>query len=205
MHIVRLTSLIVAGTWLGAVIASSQQATDFGPTLQLEKPVYVAGESVRFWIGVNSPVRVPEALRSSCVLHWVRPDGAHLDEPVSWTLSGISPSLGWKGGMGLGKQLVSLGRYVLSFEFAGQRTSEQSFEIVANPFSSSIVTRWIFVDTTSDGGTPNRGAVLHVENQTDRVLRFAKPGLDDSYVWLHVETADPRSVQHNFIPQSALV
>ena len=156
MHIVKLTSFIVAGTWLGVAVATSQQTRGFSPTIQLEKSVYAADESVRFWVGVTSASKIPEALRSSCVLHWIRPDGTRLDERVPWPGDGDT-SRGWTGGWGFGKQSVSLGRYVISFEFAGQETTDQSFEIVSNPFSSRIGAHWIFVDTRSAGLMPREG------------------------------------------------
>jgi hypothetical protein len=204
MHIVKFASFIVAGTWLGVVVAPSQPTPDFSPTLQLEKPIYVADESVRFWIGVASASNIPEALQSSCVLHWVRPDGSRLDEHVTWPMDG-NTSRGWKGGWGFGKQAVNLGRYIVSFEFAGQKTAEQSFEIVANPYSTGIESQWIFVDIKSGGGIHARGAILRVENRAGRVLRFAKPGLDGSEVWLAVKTFQPPSMEFIFVPPSALL
>ena len=204
MHIVKLTSFIVAGTWLGVAVATSQQTRGFSPTIQLEKSVYAADESVRFWVGVTSASKIPEALRSSCVLHWIRPDGTRLDERVPWPRDGDT-SRGWTGGWGFGKQSVRLGRYVISFEFAGQETADQSFEIVSNPFSSRIGAHWIFVDTRSAGGIRARGAFLRVQNRTDRVVRFAKPGLIGSEVWLDVKTYQPPSRDSTFVSQSALL
>ena len=83
---------------------------------------------------------------------------------------------GWKGGWGFGTQSPSLGRYVVSFECAGQRTAGQTFEVILNPFSPLIDARWIFFDAKSGGDVHERGALLHLENKTERVLRFAKPG-----------------------------
>ena len=44
-----------------------------------------------------------------------------------------------------------------------------------------------FGDTKSGGDIHARGVLLHVENKSDRVLRFAKPGLIGSEVWLNVK------------------
>jgi hypothetical protein len=200
----RLASLIAALTWLGAGIAPSQQTTGFHPTLRLEKSTYTADESVRFWVGVTSASEIPEAMQSSCLLHWVRPDGTRLDERVGWPVDGDS-SHDWQGGWGFGKQPVILGRYAISFECAGQLTGDQSFEIVANPYSNNIRAEWIFVDSKSGGSVPARSVLLHVVNGTGRVLRFPKPGLIGSEVWLHVKTLQPPSMESAFVPVSALL
>ena len=197
-------SLIVAGTLLGLGAAPAQQESGFTPILQLEKPIYVADEAIRFWVGVTSNVDIPESLRSSCILHMVRPDGSKVNESVSWPVDG-SPSHSWKGGWGFGKQSPEPGRYVVSFECAGQRTGDQTFEIVPNPFSRSVEARWVFFDTKSGGDIHARGAVLHIENKTDRVLRFAKPGLSGSEVFLDVKQFQPALSESTFVPQSALL
>jgi hypothetical protein len=203
-RIFRLASLIAAVTWLGAVIAPSQQTTGLSPTLELEKPRYAADESIRFWIGLTSASEIPEEEQSSCILHWVRPDGSRLDEKVSWPIDGDG-SRGWQGGWGFRKQPVSLGHYVVSFGCAGQRTADESFEVVANPFSSSIRAKWTLVDTNAGGSVHARPALLHVENGTDRALRFAKPGLVGSEVELQVKVLQPPSMQSMFVPESALL
>src|SRR5258708_36001073 len=136
LHTARFACLIIGGIWLSVGVASSQRTTSFGPALQLEKSVYVADEAIRFWIGVTSDVPIPEVLHSSCILHMVRPDGSRTDERVSWPIDG-DPSLGWAGGWGFGKQPPNLGNYVVSFEFAGQRTADQTFDVVPNPFAGS--------------------------------------------------------------------
>jgi hypothetical protein len=62
-----------------------------------------------------------------------------------------------------------------------------------------------FVDTKSGGGIHARSVLLDVENRTGRVLRFAKPGLGGSEVWLHVRTFQPPSFDSTFVSQSALL
>jgi hypothetical protein len=179
-------------------MAPSQQTSDVTPTLELEKSTYAADESIRFWIGLTSASVIPEALQSSCILHWTRPDGARYDEPVAGPADG-GASHGWQGGWGFGKQDVSFGHYVVSFECAGRQTQDQSFEVVVNPFTSGIRAQWVFADSTS------RSAILHLENGTGQVLRFAKPGLTGSEVWLRVSTLQPPAMASTFVPQSALV
>jgi hypothetical protein len=196
-----LAGLIAAG-WLSAGGAPARQTAGFGPTLELEKQVYTIDEAIRFWVGVTQESETPTALHSSCVLHIIRPDGSRLDEHVHWPMDGDS-SHNWKGGSGVGKP--SLGRYIISFEFAGQRTANETFEVVPNPFSGSIRAEWTLGDAKSGGDAHVKRALLHVENKTGRVLRFAKPGLPDSDVSFRVRAFDPPSTQDAFVPQAALL
>jgi hypothetical protein len=187
-----LAGLIAAGMFLPAAIG--QQLAGFHPVLELEKSVYVVDEAIRFWVGVSSDIEIPEALRSSCILHVRRPDGSAFEERLSWPIDGDT-SRGWKGGTGLGKQ-VTVGRYTVSFECAGERTEDQLLEVVPNPFSTSIEARWVY---------GARSAVLHVENRTGKTLRFVKPGVSDSEVWIWVKEWQPPATSAAFIPQSELL
>src|SRR6266478_3781748 len=110
LHTARFARLSIVGIWLCVGVASAQRSTSFGPILELEKSVYVAGEAIRFWIGVTSDVPIPDALQSSYVVHMVWPDGSRTDERVSSTADG-DPSRAWKDGWGFGTQTPSLGRY----------------------------------------------------------------------------------------------
>ena len=61
------------------------------------------------------------------------------------------------------------------------------------------------MDTKSGGGSHTRGVLLHLENRSDRVLRFAKPGLMGSEVYLDVKQFQPPSSESRFVPQEALL
>jgi len=203
-YMAGLASLVVIGAWLGGAVGVSQQTAGAHPMLQLEKPVYVAGESIRFWIGVTAVADIPQALRQSGVFHTVWPDGSRMEEHVSWPADG-NPSLGWKGGWGFGNRSPGPGRYEVWFEFAGQKTAHLPFEIVPSPFSKSIEAEWIFTDTKSGGGVHARGALLHIENRSGRALRIAKPGLLGSDVWLEIKAFQPPSSASTFVPESAML
>jgi hypothetical protein len=184
--------LMLASTVIGALIAQSPPPRGFTPVLEIEKPVYLVDESIRFWVGVNADVPIPEGVRSSCVLHWVRPDATAFDEHISWPIDG-DPTRSWRGGWGFRKESPGIGRYTVSFEFAGQRTAAQSFDVVSDPFAGRIAAHWIFAVTKSGGVAHTHSALLHVENRTGRALRFAKPGLLGSEVWLELKTFQPPS------------
>jgi hypothetical protein len=188
---------------MGALMAQSGPG-GFTPVLEIPKPVYLLDESIRFRIGVNADLPIPEGVRSSCVLHWVRPDATAFDEQVPWPLDG-DPTRSWRGGWGFGKERPEIGRYTVSFEFAGRRTAAQSFEVISDPFADRIAAHWIFTDTKSGGRAHTRSALLHVENKTGRKLRFAKPGLLGSEVWLEIKTFQPPAMATLPVPQQALL
>jgi hypothetical protein len=200
----RFTSLLVIGVWFGGTAGSSQQISTIHPTLRLEKQIYVAGESIRFWIGVSSQADIPEALRESGVVHIAGSDGSEIDDHVSWPMD-FSSLRGYEGGWGFGARSPGQGRYVVWFEFAGQRTSDQSFAIIPNPFSNNIAAQWIFLDTKSGGDNHVRSAILHIENRTGRILRIAKPGLHGSEVGLNVRAFQPPASTSLFVSQSAML
>jgi hypothetical protein len=94
MHFTRLANLPIIALLFVDTVGFSQQAVSFAPTLQLEKPVFVVGESVRLWVGVLAETDVPESVRESGVMHVVGPDGSRIDDHVSWPRGG-NPSRGW--------------------------------------------------------------------------------------------------------------
>lgn len=200
----RLSLVLLAAGAICFVLvpAVPQQAPGFQPILEIEKPIFASNESVRFWIGVRSDVPIPEELRDSCVVHFLWPDGSTVHQRASWPYDG-DPSRGWRGGWGFGTQTPAIGRYVVSFEFAGRKTADQTFEIVPDPFQTGIQAAWVFAD--SGLGMPPRVVALHVENRTNRFVRFAKPGLTDSYVFISVKQSSPPSWSQTFVPETALL
>jgi hypothetical protein len=67
---------------------SQEVAAGVEPILRLEKPKYVLGEAIRFWVGAeprNSAV-IPQTLRKPCSLAITRPDGTTETQPVGWPI-----------------------------------------------------------------------------------------------------------------------
>jgi hypothetical protein len=83
--------------------------------------------------------------------------------------------------------------------------ADQPFEIIPNPYSNQLEARWVFFDSKSGGGIHMRGALLHIENKTGRVLRVPKPGLIGSDVWINVKAFQPPSSGSMFVPQAAML
>lgn len=61
-----------------AFAAIDTSAQVIHPVLRLEKPKYLLGESVRFWVGVETdgPGSIPLDLRKPCSLTVTKPDAA---------------------------------------------------------------------------------------------------------------------------------
>jgi hypothetical protein len=80
-HVACVTAITVG---LIVVRASAQQAPECGPTLDLEKQIYLIDETIRFWIGArdNSDACGFHS-NSTAVIHWRNPDGTELDEAIS--------------------------------------------------------------------------------------------------------------------------
>ena len=100
------------------------------PIIELEKTRFASNEEVFFWVGVTAPddYRIPRSLWTTCRLIITRPDGTKRIDVVGWPIDGMLDR-GWRGGWGLRSEPLQIGRYVLVFEFAGQRTSPYSFTV----------------------------------------------------------------------------
>src|SRR5882762_9393703 len=134
MQRARLFVCLIVGFFLIVVTSSSVSPSSTGitsengaagvePVIRLEKPRYVEGEAIRFWVGVapkNSSV-IPEELRKPCSLSITKPDGARRVESVGWPVDGML-NHGWSGGWGFGEEKVEPGRYSLILECAGEKT-----------------------------------------------------------------------------------
>jgi hypothetical protein len=125
MHKARLFACVIVGLFLTVATGSSvsQSSTRIPsengaagviPVLRMEKPRYVEGEAIRFWVGVrpkNSTV-IPYELWNPCSLSITKPDGARRVESVAWPVDGMLDH-GWSGGWGFGEEKVGPGRYLL--------------------------------------------------------------------------------------------
>jgi hypothetical protein len=206
----RAACLIAMAVGLVVARASAQQAPECGPTLDLEKQVYLIDEAIRFWIGVrdNSDACGFHA-NSTGVVHWLNPDGTRLNEAISPVDDANGG--GWLGGWGFGRRTPELGRYLISFEAAGKSTEERSFEVIRNPFKhdptmpAGILASWLFVDTLSGGEVHSLGAVLHIENHYTHALRFSYPGFNGTEAWVEVKDLRTGSSDVENVPLTSFI
>ena len=159
--------------------AWAQEATpDFEPTLRLEKPLYVLGEQVRFWVGIRAVDHRPvpdKVVDSPCTLFVTKPDGSTETRSVGPPLDRILGA-GYEGGQTLG-QSVQPGKYVLVWECSKQKTKPVELTVEENEIFNQVRTEFRF----ERRGTVKIGSsvpvVLSVNNDSPYVIRFPERGV----------------------------
>jgi hypothetical protein len=124
---------------------SQDKAEGIEPVLRLEKPKYVLGEGIRFWVGVkpkDSPV-IPEKFRKPCLLTITKPDGTIEKQAVGRPADGPMDR-GWYGGWGFGKDEVTAGTYILVLDCAGEQTKPVELTVERNNLLDQIKAQFLF-------------------------------------------------------------
>jgi hypothetical protein len=197
-----LTGLIVAvflvlfGNFLltpsGNRARSQEVSVRVEPILRLEKPKYVLGEAIRFWVGVeprNSAV-IPQTLRKPCSLVITRPDGTTETQFVGWPSDGMIDR-GWSGGWGFADERVEAGSYVLVLECAGEKTKPLTLSVEKNEILGQIKAEFHFERSGAiTMGTPVP-VTLTVQNNSAQMIQFPQRGAMGEGVSLKVLRDNP--------------
>lgn len=181
------------------------QGPEVDLTLELEKPAYVLGEAIRFWIGVSAKAgkRIPEGFRKTGYLHTTRPDGTTKTERIPWPIDGW-PEYGWRGGWGFGREEVQAGTYTLVLEFAGKRTEPVGLTVRELDVMKKISARFSFLKkgvVKMDEAIP---VALEVENGTPHLLRFPELGAQNTFISMRVTRETPPQGADFFYPPEKL-
>src|SRR6266446_9809298 len=94
LRLVGLCLVLAVGRYVSPLsngFASQNGRGGIEPILRLEKPRYIAGEAIRFWVGVkpkNTPT-IPQELRKPCSLGLTKPDGTRRLQSVGWQIDGM--------------------------------------------------------------------------------------------------------------------
>ena len=175
------------------------------PVLRLEKPRYVVGESIRFWVGVspkNSSV-IPEEFRKPCSLTITKPDGTTKTQSVGWPIDGIVGA-GWYGGWGFGDDEVEVGSYILLLNCAGEKTAPLDLRVERNDISDQIKAKFRFERSgVIKMGTPVP-VTLTVQNDSENTMRFPQRGAMGEGVSLTVVRDEPSFHSAFFYPLEKL-
>jgi hypothetical protein len=206
--IVLFFLIVVIGSsvsWSSTVISSENGATGVEPILRLEKPRYVLGETIRFWVGESSkdPTGIPESLRTPCRLSITTPGGARSVESISWPADGSSDN-GWLGGWGLGDRKIEPGDYILVLDCAGERTAPVKLIVERNEVFSQIKAAFRFEREGAVTKGTKVPVALTVQNDSTSVIRFPKRGALMEGVSIKVVRKEPALDSEFFYPWQKL-
>jgi hypothetical protein len=173
------------------------------PVLRLEKPKYLLGESIRFWVGVEvePPGVIPPSLREPCLLEITRPDGSTELQSIAWPVDG-NPAQGWSGGWGFAAE--DAGPYSLILECSGQRTRRLPLNVEKNEISNEVRASFQFGKAGAIRvGTPIP-VVFSVTNDSLYPIRFPQRGVMMEGVSISVVRDKPAYRSDLFYPWQKL-
>jgi hypothetical protein len=176
------------------------------PTIELDKTRFASNEEVFFWVGVTAPLDylIPRNLWTTCRLTITRPDGTQRIDGVGWPIDGMLDR-GWRGGWGLRSEPLQIGRYVLVFEFAGQKTSPYSFTVEDVPILKEITGEFIFPSPLLQG-SPDASVTLTVRNHSSQTIRFPHRGVMFEHVWVELNKTTGEKWSNSFpVPEPVLL
>jgi hypothetical protein len=206
--IVGLFLIIVTGSSVSsssAGISSENRAAGVEPVLRLEKPRYVLGEAIRFWVGVSpkNSTGIPETLMTSCALSITSPDGAQSVQSIAWPVDGSSDR-GWIGGWGFGDRKIEPGDYTLVLDCAGNKTPQVKLIVERNEVFSQIRAGFRFEHAGAVTKATKVPVVLTVQNDTNSVIRFPKRGALMEGISIKVVRKEPALDSEFFYPWQKL-
>ena len=201
--------LILAQGWcvspLSNGFASQQERDRIEPVLRLEKPRYVTGEAVRFWVGVKpqNSQTIPEELRKPCSLSITRPDGTRRTDSVGWPVDG-PPDTGWYGGWGFGDENVEPGVYVLVLECTGEKTAPLELIVERSEIVSQVKAQFRFEREGAITKRTHLLLILTVDNGSQETIRFPQRGAMMEGISVRIIRQDPAFHSDLFFPWEKL-
>jgi len=155
-----------------AIHTSGQAAAQvIRPILRLEKPEYLLGESIRFWVGVETDGSgsIPRDLRKPCSLTVTKPDGSTELQKIAWPMDG-NPDRGWKGGWGI--KAKEAGLYELELGCSGQRSDRIPLMVEADEIIHKIRATFEFAKSGSIKTGAQVPVIFSVINDSAFPIRF---------------------------------
>ena len=186
-------------------MSSQKVAAGIEPVLRLEKPRYVLGESIRFWVGVTSKnsAAIPEELKKPCSLTITRPDGTQKVDSVERPLNEIRGST-WYGGWGFGNEKVEPGRYTLVLDCAGERTPPVELIVERNDILDQINAEFRFDREGVVTKITPVTVVLTVHNDSHETIRFPERGIVGEGIGVRIARKEPPFSSSLPFPQKKL-
>jgi len=181
----------------------AQSTAVLHPVLRLEKPDYLLGESIRFWVGVvvEGDATIPRDQQKPCSLSITKPDGRTETRPVSWPLDGMIDR-GWTGGFGLNAELP--GSYSLVLECAGERTVPVELIVHTNEIIQQIEATFRFQKTGNIPIVSSVPVTFSVTNNSPYTIQFPRRGVMMEGISLSVVRREPPFRSDLFYPWEEL-
>ncbi len=206
MRIARFCFCLVGGLFLTAATSSSlSDVPSVEPVLRLEKPRYILGEAIRFWVGVmpKNSTSIPEDLRKPCSLNITKPDSTRRVEAVGWPVDGMV-GRGWSGGWGFGEEKIEPGRYILVLECSGEKTPPVELIIERSEIMSQIKAEFRFEREGALTKAARVPFVLTVQNGSQARIRFPQRGAMMEGISLRIVRKEPALHSDLFFPWEKL-
>jgi hypothetical protein len=208
LRLVGLCLVLAVGGYVSPLsngFASQNGRGGIEPILRLEKPRYIAGEAIRFWVGVkpkNTPT-IPQELRKPCSLGVTKPDGTRRVQSVGWPLDGMVDQ-GWSGGWGLGDEKVEPGVYVLVLECAGEKTAPLQLIVEQSEILTQVKAQFRFERDGAITKSTHVPITLTVDNGSQATIRFPQRGAMMEGISLEIVRKDPVFHSALFFPWEKL-
>lgn len=188
------------------------QTPGFQPILKLPKPKYVLGESIFFWVGLQSATAntpLPEEMvkaRKPCSLNITKPNGSNETQLVGWPYDGDF-TRGWLGGHGLTPS--GAGDYTLVLECSGISTAPVTLPVIKNSLPKQVK---VALDFRKSGNLHRSASVpiaFDIRNDSPYYIQFPERGamlsdLTTDGVYLHIVRRDPPFTNDIFYPAEKL-
>jgi len=173
------------------------------PILRLEKPKYLLGEAIRFWVGVepknSSPI--PQEAWKPCSLEITKPDGSIETQSIGWPKDGMHDH-GWSGGWGFGDSQT--GSYVLALECGGEKTEPVELVVEKISLSDQIKAEFHFERSGMIGMATPVSIALTVQNNSAHTIQFPQRGAMIEGISIRVIRAESAFQSDFFFPWQKL-
>jgi hypothetical protein len=187
-----------------AIDASGQNTTlVIHPVLRLEKPKYLLGESISFWVGVETDGSgsIPHELWKPCSLTVTKPDGSTELQKIAWPMDG-NPAKGWTGGWGI--EAKEVGVYDLELACSGERTKRTPLIVEADEVFNKIRASFEFAQSGSIKAGVPVPVIFSVMNDSVFPIRFPQRGVMMEGVSISVKRDSPAYRADFFYPWEKL-
>jgi hypothetical protein len=177
------------------------------PFLRLEKPKYLLGEAIRFWVGVNvknSSATSREAMKP-CTLSIGKPDGTTETQSVGLGREGLTgDEYSSYGGWGFGEAEVETGTYILVLQCASEKTKPVELVVEKNDIFDQIKADFRFERSGAITKGESVPIILSVQNDSKYRIRFPQRGSMGEGVGIEVHRQEPAMSSAFFYPSDKL-